>query len=219
MTPILATVAAAGLLSSVSQAHELSLETGAYNAPDEGYRIFNDHGAVQTQGVRAAFDLSEHWSVVGSWATANEGQSVETDEAVPLFVAAFRHHRFASGPRFSWAVAPWFVPYASVQAVFWTGTARLDDNPDVEDNPGQYTFRGFSVGGQAMLGAFVEPITIGKGEDAPRLGIYGELGYGYNSRMSFTDPENRDLATKEAVSLGDLQFHGLVGNAGVSFRF
>ena len=218
MTLLLAAFTASAL-SGTAQAHEISLETGAFNAPDDGYRYFDEDYAVLTRGVRGAFALSEHWAVAGSWATANEGLTVESDEGQVLLATGFRHHRVAVGPRFSWQMAPWFTPYASLQGLVWTGTARLDDNPEIDDNPGQYTFRSAAVGGQAMLGAFVEPFTLGKQDGAPRVGVYGELGYGHTTRMSFSDEGNRDLATGEAISLGDLQFHGVVGNAGLSLRF
>ena len=162
---------------SGSQAHEISFETGAFNAPDDGYRYFDEDYAVLTRGVRGAFALSEHWAVAGSWATANEGLTVESDEGQVLLATGFRHHRVAVGPRFSWQMAPWFTPYASLQGLVWTGTAASTTTRRSTTTPVSTPF-GAQPSAAAMLGAFVEPFTLGKQDGALRVGVYGELGYG-----------------------------------------
>lgn len=212
IAPLLAALA----LTTTASAHELALEVGTHGAPDDDYELFSEQAAVAHWGARGAVSLGDRWSVLGTWNTAREGLDVFNSNGSYAFATSFTHNRVGLGPRFELELLPWLSPYAALQGVAWFGTVRLDEAPEVDNNPGETTFRGLTFGGQASLGLLVEPVQVGR---LGKLAFYGELGFGQTGRMRFEDEDNRDIEANGPVELGNVYFQGLTSAAGVAFRF
>jgi hypothetical protein len=229
----------ASLLLAVTgsaHAHELSVEAGSFGATaDDAFGLYSDGFAVGTWGLRGGYGLNRVFSVVGGWHTGRTGADVfaeygdsyaddydEDDDYDAygdgyLFSTSLTTHRVALGAKAAWPVRSWVAPYATVQAIGWFATARLDDAPDRDDNPNELTYRAFAPGGLAALGVQLTPFRVVR--DA-RLSVHLEAGYGHMARLRFEDADNRVAGSGQAgVPLGDLRFRGLTLNAGVGVAF
>lgn len=220
--------------ASTAHAHELSMEAGSFGAPQEAaYGLYSDGLALGTWGFRGGVGINRVFSVVGGWHTGRTGADIYAEYGDSgyddgsyddgsyddgyLFSTALRSHQVSLGAKAAWPVRSWVAPYATVQAVGWFATARLDDAPDRDDNPNQLTYRAFAPGGMAALGVQLTPVRL-VGDS--RLSMHLEAGYGHMGRLRFEDADNRVAGSGQpGVPLGDLRFRGLVVNAGVGVAF
>ncbi len=177
-------------LSSPGRAadNEISVELGSFGTSDDRFDLVHDRGQLGTWGVRGGIGLSEHLGVVAGWHHTATGNQVEVestfDETVSYdgeylyqnFQAAYRGNHFLVGPKVDTAVWGWFHPYATVQGALFVGQVLFDDDPEVDDNPGQLKATAVSPGGVAAVGWDIIPVHFGGGQSG--VGWHLEGGYG-----------------------------------------
>lgn len=202
--------------------HELSLELGTLGAPDSAWRYLGSSSYIPSYGARVGFGITPAIAVVASWHRGQDGAEIEgpgaTDDDV-LFRTAFTSHQIAVGPKLQWRWKPWLAPYATLQGLGVVGRARLDDGFDEDDNPNQYTYRGFAPGGMVTGGVDLKPVRVAKGV---RLGTHLEMGYALTSRMTLVQEGGKDPANSSNngdVELGSVGFRGFTMRFGVGVNF
>lgn len=190
---MLSLIALMAALSAPGRAadNEISLELGSFGTHDDAFELFHDNGQLGTVGFRGGLGLSRHLGVVAGWHHAATGNTVEVQSSTATdsesryqtFQAAYRGHHFLIGPKLDTTALGWFHPYATVQGALFVGRVLMDDDPDVDDNPGQLQATAVSPGGVAALGWDIVPVRPGGGQIG--IGWHIEAGYGRVATTSY----------------------------------
>lgn len=200
--------------------NELSLEVGRITGADEAFEALNDYDtAFATRGLRGAYALGEHLSLMGSVHHGSVGSSTyiggerswETSDTggVALYLT-----QLAVGPKLHMEPAKRLSVYGTLQAEALYGILKLDSNIEEADSAVELRLRGLAPGGIVAGGVELLPFHAGPAS----LGAHLELGYAHAARMRFRDPEGVD-AEDEGLLVGDLEAHGLHVRFGVGARF
>ena len=220
------TLAADGPTGRAVSGHELSLQVGTLATPDPAWEYLGSGNQIASYGVRAGWGFTPALGLVASWHRGRDGVDLEGPASASdvdssdglLFRTSFVSHQFALGPKLQWRMKPWFAPYATLQGLGVVGTARLDDGFDEDDNPNQYTYRGFAPGGVLAGGVDVKPFRIARGV---RVGTHLEMGYALTGRMKLVQEGGRDPSNDDngEALLGVVGFRGFTMRFGVGVNF
>lgn len=212
--------------------HELSLELGGFGTMDERFDMFRQSPMVGTLGLRGAVALHDNVAIVlgvhhGAWGSSVEvdGEGSEyddedyyyyysyEDEGDADFQAAYRGNQVLVGPKVDVRIVDAFRPYATVQAALFTGTVRLDDDPDHDDNENQLKATALQPGGVAALGFDLVPL---RPRQPLRFGTHLELGYGLTAATGF---QAKPPGGGEKVEIARFGFGGFYMRWGVGAYF
>ena len=185
--------------------NEVALELGSLYTDDRSWDTFSAADKLPAKGVRGAFGVAERVSVLASYGYSARGADVDVwgSNDDDWIKTSFYGHTLGLGAKIGLTDWTYVRPYVAPQALALFGVARLDDDPDDDNNLNQIQASGFAFGGMANAGAeFV--LADDRWDFAPA--IYGELGYGWLSQL-------------ELDQLGDVQFKGLSARLGASIHF
>ena len=212
MFTTLMTVALLGAPAAAAT-HELDVEAGWLHSPDQGWNTFSESDVYGTLGVRVGVAFHPRLTAIVGWQHGKTGAVLGSDgydeegyyqeNAAAELTAAFFGDQLTAGVKGDIEVAPWFHPYAALQAAGMHGVARFDDDPERDDNITQVQGGGFTGGGIATIG-FDFPITLGNSGLA--LTPYTEFGYGIYAPLTLGD-------------FGSVDLRGFAGRAGIGLRF
>lgn len=181
--------------------HELDVEIRSTASHDDSFRRFNDAGGVGTWGLRGAYALTPHVKLAASWAHGGRG----VDAYLPddsTYRSQLKVETFGLGLRGGWLYKGIVGPIATAQALGLWGTARMDEDPTRNDNPGQYVRRGGAFGFTASAGVEARVPAYGWAQPAASL----EFGYLATTPLGFGE-------------LGGVSFDGLTVRGAVGARF
>lgn len=207
---------AIALLSlALSPAHaasnELNFELGSFGAHDPNWELFSSDERVSTWGFRGGLAVNGFTTVLLGWqhsadgGTNGDAYSYDDAEAGTSYTwgLAMTTNQIAAGPKFDLEVFPWLRPYATVQAIAWLSTVRMDDDTSDEENINEIARTGIAPGGIAALGVDLIPM---RADRKVRPATYLEAGYGLAAPVKVGD-------------LGKIQFDGFYLHWGVGARF
>ncbi len=218
------------LLSAFAHAgglSEISVQMGRFGAPDDNWSsTFSDSSGVPGQGLRVAWRLGDGpdanprgLEIVADWDHEVRGAQLDIGSDAgwgddyadtSVLYTKFVGNRFALGPRLSYRVGDWFVPYATAQLAAWQSRIAIDEDIEDDENPNQVAIGSLTGAGVVAVGFDVRPITIG---ERARVGSHLELGYGYALPMRYTADNGG-----KGLDIGSLDFRGLTVNWGVGIR-
>jgi hypothetical protein len=185
------------------------VQLGSMANSDPAWDFFGGQTAMPSFGLAASARVHPNLAIVGAWHYVRKGSVIVanggTDTDAPDiggFTAAYFAHEISAGVRGDVAFDDVFLPFLKVQGLLLTSLVKLDDDPDVNDNPGQEEFSGASPGFLTTAGFEVrlppyEPVQIG---------LEIEAGYGW-------------LAATDLDELGEMKAGGFVIRTGVGVRF
>lgn len=182
---------------------ELSLELASMAAPDPALGTFGTH-TVPSFGVRAGVQVHNNVSAVLSWHHTRRGADLYVNGTEFAARAAWFGNELALGAKADVSFGDVFMPYAVATGVVLLGSARLDDDPDVNDNPGQVREGAVAFGARPMAG--VELRMPRSYETGLTGAVYIELGWTFLTPLDHGD-------------LGDLRAGGFTANGGIGFRY
>jgi hypothetical protein len=210
--------------------HELSLEVGtqAERDSDAGFLSGDPEGSL---GIRGGYGMSSWLTILGSLHVGGTRTIMEdysyydygyedeyydeyhyTDSQV--FDSLFLHTQISSGPKASYVLKPWLVPYATVQATGVHGLLRLDDDLDEKDSLIETSAQAIAVGGAAAAGIEIRSKSV-RGEF--NVASHLELGYGATTKLNFKSRSGTEGG--DPLSIGDLAFGGTYFRLGIGLRF
>jgi hypothetical protein len=150
-------------------------------------------------------------AIVAAWHHVRQGAVVIASEGtqetgapanLDSFTAAYFGNELTAGVRGDIPIQDIFFPFLKAQGLVMTSLVRLDDQPDVNDNPGQVSYTGASPGFMATAG-----VEVRIPPDLPvQVGLELEMGYGW-------------LATTDLDDLGEMTPGGFVVRSSVGVRF
>jgi hypothetical protein len=182
-----------------SRIAEVAFEVGWAGLGDDAIELFSYSDPIRTLGARAGFRPHPRIAIVLDYQHSQDEMGFTTPSGG--FNTSIDINRFGLGVKGDIRVGSWFRPYGIVEGLGVSTTARLDDDPEHDDNVTQLKEGGLSGGVYGALGAeFL--ISLGSLALAPYL----ELGYGYVAPTSFGN-------------LGKAAFWGFSGQAGWGVRF
>jgi hypothetical protein len=191
--------------------YALSLEAGTLQNQDPSYDLFANGDVMGSIGLSAGYRLTKNIALVGSWQRVGRGAVVSVqvpDEDADFesrdqqLRAALLANQLTAGVRLDFAIAGYLRPYVSGQGMAVLTRVRLDDEPDVRDNPGQVEALGTATGGLLTFGAELRaPLT-----DRLHPAVYLEMGPSW-------------LTVAQLGELGSMQMGGFALRTGVGLRF
>jgi hypothetical protein len=205
--------------------HELSVELGGLPTRDDTFLLFTDQPLTRSWGLRGAYGFGEHLSLLADLQVSRTGTAYDLavydgesiTSGADALIASLQTTWIGVGPKARLPLGPKgrIAPYAALQGVALFGTARLDDDPNADDNPGQLTQRTASVGLRGVAGAEWTVFSVGGVAAVLHLegGYLGALAGKVRDHGSAPDAEGK------APVLGDLQHRGGVVQAGLGVRF
>lgn len=183
---------------------EVSLELGSIASSDPQWDLFSDSPRLPTQGLRIGWPVHDRVALVAAWHRGAQGSTLGGEGTGQSdFVAAFSAHALALGAKADLELTPWFVPFATLQALGLLGTVRLDDDPDDDHNPNQLSHSAFAPGALAAAGL---ELRLPLHHDAFAAATSLDLGY------ALLGPLHYD-------TLGPLHLGGFTLHWGVGARF
>jgi len=178
---------------------ELSFEVGWLGVGDSELEMLSWSDPLTTIGARAGYRLTPRVAIVLDYQHTHDSMGYFTPSGE--FTSSFGMDRMGLGAKGDLRVGSWFRPYAVVEGVLSTATARFDDDPEHDDNATQMKASGLSGGVYAAVGTEYR-INLGPLALAP----YIELGYGFTAPTKFGE-------------LGQASLQGVSGQAGWGIRF
>ena len=189
--------------SALAAEREVDLELGWLGAEDPAYDLFSEADSLSTWGVRAGWPVMDRLAVVGGWQHGASGMTLQSGEDLEIATGLWSNAA-SLGVKADVSMTRWLSLYATVQGAGLFQLARMDDDPEDDENAGQVEAHGFAPGAYAALGPeFLIPL----GKDKERsLALYAEFGYGW-------------LAPMELGDFGRIQYMGFSGRLGTGVRF
>lgn len=186
---------------------EIDAEAGWVGSPDPALDVYSSSPLLGTAGLRVGFPVpkTERLAIIAGWQRGRTGQSiyVESGPSGGELRSGLTTDQVTLGLKGDVRLASWLYPYATAQGDLAILTARFDDDPEEDDNPGQIKATGVT-GGFALAAGVEFPIPLGQ------LGVsvapYSEFGYTW-------------LAPATLGDFGDLALRGFSGRVGVGLRF
>ena len=188
---------------------ELGADLGVVSIGHDTYDQFDYDNALPSWGLRGAYALDDHFSLVGSLRWGRQGQRLVTD--TQRLDTAFSASQLGLGVRAEAAVTDTFVPYAVANAIGFVGHMQLDDDPTTRKNPGQIRSTGVSLGADLAAGIALRFENDSKVTPIAHLevGWTGVLPHGYG----LTDAEGT------RVRIGTLGYSSPMVRGGLGVRF
>lgn len=184
---------------------EINASFAWVGADNADWHVFSDADVMMSGGLRLGYGLTEHLTLTAGWQhTAIKRElwlGTQDDSLSPEL--RFHGDQVQVGVKSGFRMFPGFAPYATVQAAALIGGARMDDDIEDDENPGEVKELGFTAGGAAAIGIDF-PIDLGSSGVA--ITPYAELGYGLFAPLKLGD-------------LGKVPVNGLAGQAGIGLRF
>ena len=164
---------------------EVDLHVAGLVLEDSALREFNGSGATAA-GLRVGYRVAP-WITPFVGASANgAGMShfVADGDTADFFQTAYYQDQFFVGLKSAWAPSPYFGLYGLAQGQLVVGLLRIDDDPDVDDNPGQMELEGATAGATAALGMQAAAPVRG---DRVEVTFHLEVGYAWNAPLELGD--------------------------------
>lgn len=182
--PVVASLAA-DLDSPSRKPWEVDIHVAGIVLENSALGEFNRNGAT-TAGLRVGYRVAP-WITPFVGASANgAGMShfVEEGDTGDLFQTAYYQDQFFGGLKSAWSPLPYFGVYGLAQGQLVLGILRIDDDPDVDDNPGQIELEGATGGLTAALGVQAAAPVRG---DRVDVTFHMEVGYAWNAPLELGD--------------------------------
>lgn len=198
------------LSTALAASNEINVEAGWLGSPTDAWETFSDAGVYGSGGLRIGYALHPNLAVIAGWQHGETGMSVVSYDATNdyydeefAFQTGFTGNQVTLGVKADTRITAWLRPYVTVQGDLLLATARFDDDPSQDDNPGQIAVHGFT-GGVLATGGLDFPIELGHSGVA--VAPYAEFGYGW-------------LAPMQLGTMGEVAMRGFTGRTGIGFRF
>ena len=182
--PVVASVAA-DLDSPRVKPWEVDIHVAGIVLENSALGEFNRSGAT-TAGLRVGYRVAP-WITPFVGASANgAGMShfVEEGDSGDLFQTAYYQDQFFAGLKSAWAPSPYFGIYGLAQGQLVLGILRIDDDAEVDDNPGQIELEGATGGVTGALGIQAAAPVRG---DRVDVTFHLEVGYAWNAPLELGD--------------------------------
>lgn len=203
-----------------SVGNEVSLEIGTLSGADDTFKLLTGDDAVTTRGLRGAYGLTDHVSVMGGIHHAAFGSTVDyysartTWDGAESGGMALYLTQFTLGPKLHFEPRERLSVYGTVQGELLHGVLKMDSNIDEPDSAIESRLRDSAPGGLAALGVEILPFHVGKAS----VGTHLEMGYAAAFALRFTDEAGVDPAG-EPLAVGDVEARGFHLRWGLGVRF
>lgn len=188
-------------------------ELGSLGNDDPAYDLFSEGDSMGSAGVALGFTLVNHLSLVGSWHHFRHGATVVvggTDSSTDAdfesnsqeFRSAWIANEGTLGLRVDASVRDVLFPYVTARGTLLGARMRLDDDPTVNDNPGQVQAGGLT---QGVMGTAGFELRIPPNSDI-QVAWTLEFGHSWLARADFG-------------AFGSMQPGGFVARSGLGLRF
>ena len=209
--------------------HEFSIDLGRLESNDPSWNVIGGKTS-SAGGIRAGYGISPLLTVIGSWhytriqsnhgadyydyseemghsGGSSTGHSAISGQAL----SELSIHHLSIGTKFSHAVQPWLVPYATTQGQLRLGSFRVTDNFDADEAMIDVRSSGVGFGGLVSAGLEVRSKPVNQAFSAS---AHLELGYALSTPLAF------EVSTEDSdASIGSLGLSGPTISAGVGLRF
>jgi len=203
-----------------SVGNEVSLELGTLSGADDTFELLTGDDAVTTRGLRGAYGLTDHLSLMGGVHHAAFGGTVEygggetTWDSQDVGGMAFYLTQLTLGPKLHFEPRERISLYGTAEAELLHGVLKMDSNIEEPDSAIESRLRDSAPGGVLAVGAEVLPFHVGRAS----VGTHLEMGYAAAFALRFTDEAGADPAG-EPLAVGDVEARGFHLRWGLGVRF